>query len=70
MTLVLNTTNTDDNNKRRSPIPHFRCAHWHGFWVGKGRTEYAVKWMEPVYVGGENTKDVVIHRVKTESSTI
>lgn len=65
-----NTTNTDDSNKRRSPIPHFRCAHWHGFWVGKGRTEYAVKWMEPVYVGGENTKDVVIHRVKTESSTI
>ena len=49
-------------NKRKSPIPHFRCAHWQGYWVGKGRTDHVVRWIEPVFVNGE-VNDVVIHKI-------
>ena len=47
---------------RKSPIPHFRAAHWQGYWVGKGRTEHIVKWIEPIFVNGE-VEDVVIHKI-------
>lgn len=50
-------------NKRKSPIPHFRAAHWQGYWVGRGRTEHIVKWIEPTFVGGEQSNDVVIHKI-------
>ncbi len=49
--------------KRKSPIPHFRCAHWQGYWIGRGRTEHIVKWIEPIFVGGEQSNDVVIHKI-------
>lgn len=48
-------------NKRKSPVPHFRCAHWQSYWVGKGRVERIVKWIEPTFVGGGESGDVVIH---------
>lgn len=48
---------------RKSPIPHFRAAHWQGYWVGRGRTEHVVKWIEPIFVGGEQSNDVVIHKI-------
>lgn len=48
---------------RKSPIPHFRCAHWQGYWVGRGRTEHIVKWIEPIFVGGVESNDIVIHKM-------
>lgn len=30
--------------------PHVRKAHWHLYWVGKGRQEPHVKWLQPVLV--------------------
>ncbi len=51
---------------RKSPIPHFRCAHWQRFWTGKGRTEPINKWIEPVFVGFGEKKtetDVIIHKM-------
>lgn len=53
----------------KSPIPHFRSAHWHGYWYGHGddkKLEY--KWIEPVFVCGsyssDKNSDVVIHKVE------
>lgn len=49
---------------RKSPIPHFRAVHWQGYWVGCGRTEHIVKWIEPIFIGGKNeAQDVVIHEI-------
>lgn len=53
-------------SKRKSPMPHFRCAHWHKFWVGKGRKELRLMWIEPIFVGNGESKDVVIHKVKKD----
>ena len=55
---------TPVDHKRKSPIPHFRCAHWHKFWVGKGRTELKLLWMEPVFVGNGDSHNIIIHSVK------
>ena len=49
---------------RKSPIPHFRCAHWHKFWVGTGRTQLRVKWIEPIFIGNGDSNNIVIHNVK------
>ena len=57
-------TDSSTGDKRKSPIPHFRCAHWHKFWIGEGRTKLVVKWIAPVFVGNGTPKDTVIHRVK------
>lgn len=53
----------------KSPIPHFRSAHWHGYWYGHGddkKLEY--KWIEPVFVCGsyssDKDSDVIIHKVE------
>ena len=51
--------------KRKSPMPHFKCAHWQHFWVGKrdeGQTR-ELRWIEPYWVNGNAPKDVVIHTV-------
>ena len=56
-----------DSNKRNSPIPHFRSAHWHKYWVGKGRKELRVKWIEPIFVGNGKSNNVIIHKVKNET---
>ncbi len=47
----------------KSPIPHLRAAHWHRYWVGEGRTELKIKWIEPVFVGAKESKNVVVHKV-------
>jgi hypothetical protein len=50
--------------KERKPVrPHYRCAHWHRYWTGQGRTKLEFKWLEPTLVGVGET-DVVIHSVK------
>ena len=51
---------------RKSPIPHFRSAHWQRYHVGTGRTEIVTKWIEPTFVGGE-VKDVVIKKVRNQN---
>lgn len=52
------------HSHHKSPIPHLRSAHWHRYWVGEGRTELKVKWIEPVFVGAKESKNVVIHKVE------
>lgn len=53
---------------RKPPVPHFRKAHWHRFWTGKGRKVCELRWIEPVFVCGsyrsDSATDVVIHKVK------
>lgn len=49
---------------RKSPKAHFRSAHWHRYWTGQGRTELTVKWIEPVFVCGNISSDVIIHDVE------
>ena len=33
------------------------------YWVGEGRTELKVNWVEPTFVGAKESKDIVIHKV-------
>ena len=47
---------------RKPPCAHYRRAHWQGYWVGKGRTEYVLKWKEPIFVCGTYTSEAVIHK--------
>lgn len=37
-----------------SVSPHIRRAHWHGYWRGKGRTEYFLRWLPPIAVAVED----------------
>ena len=53
-----------DGRHHKSPVPHMRCAHWQRYWVGKGRTECKVNWIEPTFVGAKDSSNVVIHEVK------
>ena len=49
--------------------PHVRRAHWHHYWTGPGRTVLEVRWLEPVFVmGDEEQIDTVVHEVKGEST--
>lgn len=52
---------------RKPPVPHFRRAHWHRYWTGKGRTTCELRWIEPVFVCGsyssDSHTDVTIHNV-------
>ena len=36
---------------RQRPRAHMRKAHWHTYWVGKGRKERRILWLPPVAVG-------------------
>lgn len=53
---------------RKPPVPHFRKAHWHRYWTGKGRTVCELRWIEPVFVCGsyssDSKTDVIIHNMK------
>lgn len=51
---------------RRKPITsHVRAAHWHHYWVGKGRAKQIVKWVPPTFVSGSGKElPVTIHNVK------
>lgn len=35
-----------------SPTTHVRAAHWHLYWVGKGRQTPKLRWLSPILVGG------------------
>ena len=59
-----NVDETEPKKRRKSPVPHFRSAHWQRFWVGKGRTKCKVTWVEPALIGAKQNKNVVIHTVK------
>lgn len=41
----------DEKQKRRSPRPHMRKAHWQTYRIGHGRKEKKVLWIPPVPVG-------------------
>lgn len=45
--------------------PHVRRAHWHHYWTGPGRTVLQVKWLEPIFVmGEENDIKTAVHIVE------
>lgn len=54
------------NRKPRKPMSsHVRSAHWHHYWVGKGRSELAIRWVPPTFVSGIGKEmPVTIHNVK------
>lgn len=33
----------------RTPLPHVRRAHWHGYWLGKPK-RFEIRWMPPILV--------------------
>ncbi len=41
----------EDAGERSGPSPHLRRAHWHSYWVGKGRKDIRVRWLHPILVG-------------------
>lgn len=40
--------------------PHIRRAHWHLYWVGKGRTEPQIKWLPPTPVNVTRITEPVV----------
>lgn len=51
----------------KSPIPHYRSAHWHRYWTGEGRKNLELRWIEPILVGftdNKIAKDATIHMVE------
>lgn len=62
------TMRNDSNRTHKPPIPHFRAAHWHHYWTGKGRTNYEIRWIEPVFVCGSYDSsvagNVTVHNVE------
>ena len=58
------TDESKSRKRRKSPAPHFRSAHCSKYWVGKGRTDLKVNWIEPTFVGAKQSKNVVIHTVE------
>lgn len=49
--------------QRHLPCVHTRRAHWHHYWVGKGRSELVLRWIAPTIVGGDKVETAVIHNV-------
>ncbi len=47
----------DRKQKRRSPRPHMRKAHWQTYRIGHGRKEKKVLWIPPVPVGMSGMAD-------------
>lgn len=60
---IYKNKNSNNKDKKRIVSPHFRQAHYQGYWVGKGRTEYITKLIKPIYVLG-GSKNAVLHKVK------
>ena len=52
--------------KARKPrASHMRRAHWHHYWIGKGRTKLIVKWVPPTFVSGAGkVMPVTVHKVE------
>lgn len=49
--------------RHNSPRPHLRRAHYHHYWIGPGRKTLDLKWIEPVWVNG-NEDDMIPTEVK------
>lgn len=62
---VYSTKGKGSSSGNKTISPHFRSAHWHHYWVGKGEEkELQLRWVEEVYVGGKNESGVVaLHEV-------
>jgi hypothetical protein len=54
----------DHDIGRNMPRPHIRRAHWHGYWVGKGRSDYKLNWVAPALINISDDIPAVIHKVK------
>ena len=51
------------SGERRRPRQHWRKAHWHTYWVGKGRTRKELKFIAPVLVNDtDDDTPVVVHQ--------
>ena len=50
----------------RKPVrPHCRCAHWHHYRTGKGRTRLEIRWIQPSFVCADpDNMPVRINRVE------
>ncbi len=49
--------------ERRRPRQHWRKAHWHTYWVGKGRSTKELKFIAPVLVNDtDDDAPVVVHK--------
>lgn len=53
----------------RSPIPHFRCAHWHLYRVGKGRKNIIYKWIEPTFVNGKSAQNIKVINIEDKNNS-
>ena len=58
------TKEETEKEKRKSPIPHVRCAHWRRYHVGEGRKAIEIKWIPPTFVCAGKEVPVTIHEVK------
>lgn len=53
----------ETSSDRRRPRQHWRKAHWHTYWVGKGRTRKELKFIAPVLVNDtDDDMPVVVHK--------
>lgn len=53
----------ETSGDRRRPRQHWRKAHWHTYWVGKGRTRKELKFIAPVLVNDtDDDTPVVVHK--------
>jgi len=54
------------DKQRSSPRPHYRRAHWQGYWTGPRTTDqkYVVKWIQPLLIGVNDDMPVTIRPVK------
>lgn len=41
------------HSKGTKKTPHLRRGHWHGYWYGKKKSKFKIKWIKPTFVGGE-----------------
>ena len=59
------TGDVSETKSTRTVSAHYRSAHWHHYWVGSGEDkELVLKWVEGVFVHGDNlTDNVVVHKV-------
>jgi len=63
-------TMSESDEKRKSPQPHLRSAHWSHYWCGpKVNQHLELRWIEPCFVGfGENSilNQATIHKINGE----
>lgn len=53
------TTRTSSGTRKR-PCAYLRSAHWSHYWTGKGRVNYEVRWIEPVFCGGKEAQNITV----------